>query len=85
MTPVCYAFAQEITPYRREAGAVREGANGTGGRTVSPHWRRGHWRSPVCGLGRQGRRRVAIPSVLVNGHLFLGTPADTVTTYRVRG
>ena len=20
MTPVCYAFAQEITPYRREAG-----------------------------------------------------------------
>jgi len=28
---------------------------------------------------------VAIPSVLVNGHLFLGTPADTVATYRVRG
>ena len=38
-----------------------------------------------CGAGRSERRRVAIPSVLVNGHLFLGTPADTVATYRVRG
>jgi hypothetical protein len=27
---------------------------------------------------------VAIPSVLVNGHLFLGTPADTVARYRVQ-
>jgi hypothetical protein len=27
----------------------------------------------------------AILSVLVNGHLFVGTLADTVTTYRVRG
>jgi hypothetical protein len=26
---------------------------------------------------------VAIPSVLVNAHLFLGSPADTVATYRV--
>jgi hypothetical protein len=45
----------------------------------------GHWRSQVCGPGRQDRRRVAIPSVLVNGHLFVGSPADTVATYRVRG
>jgi len=42
-------------------------------------------RSQVCGPGRQERRRVAIPSVLVNGHLFVGSPADTVATYRVRG
>jgi hypothetical protein len=28
---------------------------------------------------------VGIPSVLVNGHLFLGTPADTVATYMVQG
>jgi hypothetical protein len=85
MTPVRYAFAQEVTLYRREAGEVRTEVNGGGGWTVSPHWRRGHWRSQVCGPGRQERRRVAIPSVLVNGHLFLGSPADTVTTYRVRG
>jgi hypothetical protein len=82
--PMRYAFAQEVTLYHREAGEVESPGNGTGGWTVSPHWRRGHWRWQPCGPGRQERRRVAIPSVLVNGHLFLGTPADTVTTYRVR-
>jgi hypothetical protein len=84
MMPVRYAFAQEVTLYQKEAGEVRTEGNG-GGWTVSPHWRRGHWRAQVCGPGRQERRRVAIPSVLVNGHLFLGSPADTVATYRVRG
>ena len=42
MTPVRYAFAQEVTLYRREPGEVHSPANGTGGWTVSPHWRRGH-------------------------------------------
>jgi hypothetical protein len=82
--PVRYAFAQEVALYQREPSEVRTEADGTGGWTVSPHWRRGHWRWQPCGPGRQERRRVAIPSVLVNGHLFLGTPADTVTTYRAR-
>jgi len=27
---------------------------------------------------------VAIPSVLVNGHLFVGAASDTVATYRMR-
>jgi hypothetical protein len=44
-----------------------------------------HRRLQPCGPGRQDRRRVAIPSVLVNAHLFVGSPADTVATYRVRG
>jgi len=83
--PVQYAFAQEVTLYHREANEVRTQANGTGGWTVSPHWRRGHWRAQPCGAGRSERRRVAIPSVLVNGHLFLGSMSETVATYRVRG
>jgi hypothetical protein len=82
MLPIRYAFAQEITLYRREPAAEPSQA-GTGGWTVSPHWRRGHWRSQACGPGRQQRRRMAIPSVLVNGHLFAGSPADTMATYRV--
>jgi hypothetical protein len=84
LVPMRYAFAQEVTLYRREAGEVHSPCNGTGGWTVSPHFRRGHWRWQPCGPGRQERRRVAIPSVLVNGHLFVGSPADTVATYRVR-
>jgi len=81
--PVRYAFAQEVTLYHHEPGEVRTQANGTGGWTVSPHWRRGHWRAQPCGAGRSERRRVAIPSVLVNGHLFVGSVADTVARYRV--
>jgi hypothetical protein len=84
LVPMRYAFAQEVTLYQHERGDVRSASNGTGGWTVSPHWRRGHWRCQPCGPGRQERRRVAIPSVLVNGYLFLGSPADTVATYRVR-
>jgi hypothetical protein len=85
MTPVRYAFAQELTLDRRATVEVRTEVNGCGGWTVSPHWRRGHWRSQPFGPRRQERRRAAIPSVLVNDHLFVGTPADMVATYRVRG
>jgi hypothetical protein len=83
LVPVRYAFAQEVTLYQKERATGQYG-NGEGGWTVSPHWRRGHWRWQPCGAGRSERRRVAIPSVLVNGHLFVGSPADTVATYRVR-
>jgi hypothetical protein len=79
MMLVRYAFALEVISSRRDQTTGRHGL-GEGGWTVSPHWR---WQP--CGAGRQERRRVAIPSVLVNGHLFLGSPADTVATYRVRG
>jgi hypothetical protein len=84
MMPVRYAFAQEVTLYQKEPVTGQHG-NGEGGWTVSPHWRRGHWRWQPCGVGRVERRRVAIPSVLVNAHLFAGAPSDTVATYRVRG
>ena len=82
--PVRYEFAQEVTLYQRETGEDRSEMNGSGGWTVSPHWRRGHWRSQACGPGKSERRRVAIPSVLVNAHLFVGKQSDTLTTYRVR-
>jgi len=84
LVPVRYAFPQEVTLYRKERDTEQHGA-GEGGWIVSPHWRRGHWRWQACGAGRQERRRLAIPSVLVNGYLFVGSPADTLTTYRVRG
>ncbi len=37
----------------------------------------------ACGQGRSERKRIAIPAVLVNGHLFLGSVADTMATYRM--
>jgi len=78
---VRYAFARRSRCTRRSRSRTTTGA-GEGGWTVAPHWRRDHWRAQPCGPGRQERRRVAIPSVLVNGHLFVGGRADTVATYR---
>lgn len=37
-----------------------------GGGTMPPHWRRAHWRMQVCGVGRQDRKLVLVPRVLVN-------------------
>jgi hypothetical protein len=82
--PVRYAFAQEVTLYQRETASEHGEVGERVGWTVSPHWRRGHWRYQACGVGRQERRRVAIPSVLVNAHLFAGAASDTQTHYRVR-
>ena len=69
----------------RETATEHHEGGEKGGWTVTPHWRRGHWRSQPCGPGRSERKRVAIPAVLVNGHLFLGSMADTMATYRVSG
>jgi hypothetical protein len=69
--PVRYAFAEEVVVFQREANS----GEGGGGGTVKPHWRRGHWRLQPCGPGRSERRRIAIPSVLVNGHRLVEAAA----------
>lgn len=71
LMPMRYAFAEDVVLYTKEASTGHE-SNGVGGWTVSPHWRRGHWRWQPCGPGRSERRRIAIPSVLVNGHVLVG-------------
>jgi hypothetical protein len=70
--PMQYAFAEDVVLYHRENGEVPSDGNGKGGWTVKPHWRRGHWRLQPCGPGRSERRRIAIPSALVNAHLMVG-------------
>lgn len=67
--PMRYAFAEEVVLYQREA--VSSEVNGKGGWTVTPHWRRGHYRLQPCGPGRSERRRIVIPSVLVNGYMLV--------------
>lgn len=37
-----------------------------GSGTMAPHWRRAHWRTQACGVGRQDRKLVLVPRVLVN-------------------
>jgi hypothetical protein len=65
LAPVRYAFAEDITVFQREMG---DADSGKGGWTVTPHWRKGHWRWQPFGPGRSERRRIAIAPVLVNAH-----------------
>lgn len=72
--PMRFAFAEDVVLFQRESGEVGGDGNDKGGWTVTPHWRRGHWRWQPCGPGRSERKRIAIPSVLVNGHLMVAAP-----------
>lgn len=48
-----------------QAGNFTE--RGVGGWTVSPHWRKAHWRMQRCGVGLTETKRLLIAAVLVNG------------------
>jgi hypothetical protein len=67
LMPLRYAFAQEVTLYRREAGEVRPEGNGSGGWTVSPHWRRGHCTPRTSWLERANGQRPPVRGVEVQG------------------
>jgi hypothetical protein len=75
--PVRYALAQGINLFQTETGELPGERSGW---TVTPHWRRGHWRWQACGPGRSERRRVAIPAVLVNAQrLMVNQPSVRLT------
>jgi len=57
-----------------EAFETRDG--GDGSRTVKPHFRRGHGRHVSFGKGREQKRMVLFPPVVVNKHL-LGKDPDS--------
>lgn len=73
------SFNQELE-FRRTEGSHPQGE--PTGRTLGPHWRRGHWRMQPCGTGRQDRKRILIPPVMVRRDLFVGNTSDTGVTYR---
>ena len=76
------SFRQDVRLHR-EAGAAQSRAGGEAtGREMSPHWRRGHWHTVVCGRGRTGRRLKLYSPTMVRPDLFVGDASDTTTTYR---
>jgi hypothetical protein len=79
--PIRYSFAQEVRLYQEEASQERSEVGEPTGRHLAPHWRRGHYRMQAYGPGLSQRRRIAVPAVLVNGHLFLNDPSQTSTRY----
>lgn len=74
------SFDQEVVLHRTERKKW-EGEPGCSGREMPPHWRRGHWRTQPCGIGRSQRKRILVPPVMVRADLFVGQPSNTEVTY----
>ena len=83
--PVRYDFAQEVVLYRRERQETPAGPGEPSGRVLPPHWRRGFLKMQHYGPGNTLRKRIAIPAVLINEHLYRGERANAQGFYRVKG
>jgi len=79
--PIIYEFDQRVKLYRSET--MRSYGDGHSGLTVSTHWRRGHYRQQHYGPHNSLTKRVFIPAVLVNKHLFRGEDGNTKVTYQL--
>lgn len=78
--PMRYAFKQEVRLWQSHS---EKESMGTSGVTLSPHWRRGHYRMQRYGPQNSLRKRIAIHPVLVNASLFQGDLSNTEVKYRL--
>lgn len=79
--PIVYKIDQSVKLLKTVARASDLPGEETG-RTTSPHHRRGHYRMQAYGPGRSQRKRIRIPPVFVNSHLFLGSMEKARVTYQ---
>lgn len=79
MIPERVVIDQAIRIFNREV--VRPEPGDPTGRTVRPHWRRGHWANVAAGPGRAERRRVFRAATMVHPEGLAGhAPAVVLTT-----
>lgn len=64
-------------------GEGTEGRQGTGV-SMTPHWRRGHWRMQACGVKLSERKKIFIRPVLINGAFHTHKGMDN-TEYVAKG
>lgn len=72
--PLLYDFTQKVSLFRREQ---QSGDGSVSGRTLSPHWRAGHWRMQAHGQGMSLRKELFIEPVFVNEGKFGGKLSQT--------
>jgi|HubBroStandDraft_2_1064218.scaffolds.fasta_scaffold15098_7 hypothetical protein len=77
--PFVYELDQHVVLHRTVESAAELGE--PTGRVLTPHHRRGYYRMQPCGPKNSLRRRVRVPPVFVNKHLFLGSMADARALY----
>lgn len=71
-------FEQEVKIHQTHGGGKSDAESG---RTVSTHWRRGHWAMQAYGPARSLRKRILRPPVLVRSDLFVGDLSETTVAY----
>lgn len=74
------SFDQSVTffkPHDLTPADAKESSVGS----MSPHWRRGHWRMQRCGHKLAESRRILIKPVLVRSDKFAGDFSNTTVTY----
>lgn len=78
--PTIYALNQEVKLVRSVKKIDETGRIETG-RIISPHHRRGHYRTQHYGIGNSKVKRIRILPVFVNAHLFTDTLDKTKVIY----
>lgn len=79
LLPVVYGFSQQVTLHDRQEAHQGEGA--PTGKTVKPHWRRGHWRNARVGAGRAATKLTFVRPCLIHAERVAGPLSSTSTTY----
>jgi hypothetical protein len=74
-------FDRNIKFYEDRTSHSGGGGSGESNIKVSPHWRKGHWRTQRFGVSLAERKTIFICPVFVNKDLFAGELSDTTTTY----
>jgi hypothetical protein len=80
--PQVYGFNQDVVLAGHVHTPEHASGLGEGGWTVSPHWRRGHWRGQRYGPQLSLLKRILIKPVLVHAAHFLGQLSGTKAVYR---
>ncbi len=70
---------QEVKLHRVEHRTHEPGYTG---KSLTCHWRSGHWHTVAHGTGKTQRKRVLYPPVLVRADLFTGDSSNLSTTYK---
>lgn len=76
--PVLLSLHREVRLCHEEGSSPRN--EGSTGREMPFHWRRGHWAMVPCGKGRTERRRILRMPVMVRADKAVG--GESVTVYR---
>jgi hypothetical protein len=81
--PIYYTFDQHVKVY--DTARESQPTGGEGSHTPKkPHWRKGYRRRQNYGPGNTLVKKVRIPAVFVNAHLYKGRMVDAQTTYHMK-